>query len=140
MQEIGTRHLEYGAVCAARSRVPVVEIDGVDAQRFPIRSWTQVAGSDLVDACEQAARDGRGHAEVVKDRLVVLGVVTPGELDEPDGTVGIAVERGANRLRMTIELADSMRDRQTEIVRAASQALRDFDRRPAVIDIAVRSA
>jgi hypothetical protein len=41
---------------------------------------------------------------------------------------------------MTIELADSVRDRQTEIVRAASQALRDFDRRPAVIDIAVRPA
>jgi hypothetical protein len=142
VQEVGTHHLEHGAVCAARSRVPVVEVDGVDvAERFPIRSWTSAsASSDLIDACEKAARDGRGHAEVVKDRLVVLGVVTLAELEEPAGMVAIAVERGANRLRMTIELADSMRDRQTEIVRAASQALRDFDRRPAVIDIAVRSA
>jgi hypothetical protein len=41
---------------------------------------------------------------------------------------------------MTIELADSVRDRQIEIVRAATQALRDFDRRPDVIDVAVRSA
>jgi hypothetical protein len=39
-----------------------------------------------------------------------------------------------------IELADSALDRQTEIVREASQALRDFDRRPADIDIAARPA
>ena len=141
VQEIGTCHVEHGAVCAARSRVPVVEVDGADiAQRLPITSWTAVAGPGLLDECERAAHDGHAHAEAVKDRLVVLGVVTPAELDQPDGTVAIAVRRGANRLRMTIELADSMRDRQTEIVRAATQALRDFDPRPAVIDIAVRSA
>jgi hypothetical protein len=73
-------------------------------------------------------------------RLFALGVVTSAELECPDGTVAFKVTRGANRLRMTIELADSVRDRQTEIVRAASQALRDFDRRPTVIDIAVRPA
>jgi hypothetical protein len=141
VQEIGTCHVEHGAVCAARSRVPVVEVDGAGiAQRQPITSWTAVAGPGLLDECERAAHDGHAHAEAVKDRLVVLGVVTPGELDQPDGTVAIGVRRGANRLRMTIELADSMRDRQTEIVRAATQALRDFDPRPAVIDVTVRSA
>lgn len=141
VQEMGTCHVEHGAVCAARSRVPVVEIDDGDiAPRLPITSWTAVAGPGLLDECERAAHDGRAHAQAVGDRLVVLGVVSSAELDQPDGTVAIAVERGANRLRMTIELADSVRDRQTEIVRAATQALRDFDRRPAVIDIAVQSA
>ena len=141
VQEMGTCHVEHGAVCAARSRVPVVEIDEGDiAQRLPITSWTAVAGPGLLDECERAAHDGRAHAQAVEDRLVVLGVVSPAELDQPDGTVAIAVERGANQLRMTIELADSARDRQAEIVRAATQALRDFDRRPAVIDIAVQSA
>jgi hypothetical protein len=141
VQEIGTHHVEHGAVCAARSRVPVVEVDRADdPKRFPIRSWTSVAGSDLIDACEEAASDGRAHAQAVEDRLSVLGVVTPAELERPGGTVAIDVTRGANRLRMTIELADSVRDREAEIVRAAAQSLRDFDRRPAVIDIAVRSA
>jgi hypothetical protein len=121
--------------------VPVVEVDRADdPKRFPIRSWTSVAGSDLIDACEEAASDGRAHAQAVEDRLSVLGVVTPAELERPGGTVAIDVTRGANRLRMTIELADSVRDREAEIVRAATQALRDFDRQPAVIDVAVRSA
>jgi hypothetical protein len=141
VQEIGTHHVEHGAVCAARSRVPVVEVDGADvAERFPIRSWTSVAGSDLVDACEEAARDGRAHAQAVEHRLGVLGVVTPTELERQGGTVAVDVTRGPNRLRMTIRLADTVRDREAEIVRAATQALRDFDRQPAVIDVAVRSA
>ena len=141
VQEIGTCHVEHGAVCAARSRVPVIEVDRADiALRLPIASWTATAAPRLLDECERAAHDGSAHAEAVEGRLVELGVVTPAELDQPDGTVAIAVTRGANRLRLTVDLADSMRDRQTEIVRAATQALRDFDRQPAVIDVAVRSA
>ena len=144
VQEIGTHHVEHGAVCAVRSRVPVVAVDGADgadlANRFPIRSWTSVAGSELVDACAEAARDGHAHTRAVADRLVALGVLTPAELARPGGSVAIDVARGANRLQMTIELADPVRDRETEIVRAAAQALRDFDHRPAVIDVAVRTA
>ena len=38
VQEIGTCHVEHGAVCAARSRVPVVELDGAGIpQRGPSR-------------------------------------------------------------------------------------------------------
>ena len=78
VQEIGTCHVEHGAVCAARSRVPVVEVDGAGiAQRLPITSWTAVAGPGLLDECERAAHDGHAHAQAVEDRLVVLGVVTP---------------------------------------------------------------
>jgi hypothetical protein len=141
VQEVGTTHLEHGAVCAARSRVPVVEVDGSGIpQRLPITSWAAAVDPGLLDECQRAARDGRAHAQAVKDRLVVLGVVTPAELEQPDGTVAIAVERDANRLRLTIELADPVRDRQPEIVRTATQALRDFDRRSAVIDVAIRTA
>jgi len=39
---------------------------------------------------------------------------------------------------MKIELADSVRDREAELVRAATQALRGFDRGAAVIDVSVR--
>ena len=141
VQEIGVHHLEHGAVCAARSRVPVLQVDGDDVAKWiPVRSSTAVAGSDLVDACEEVARDGGAHAQAVKDRLVALGVITPTDFACPGGRIAIDVTRGANYLRMTLDLADSVRDRETEIVRAAAQALRDFDRRSAVIDIAVRPA
>ncbi len=140
VQEIGTRHVEHGAICAVRSRVPLVEVDpGEAGMRIPITSWATTAGSDLLDHCERVAHDGHAHAQAVADRLIELGVVAPAALRRPDGTVGIAVERDANRLLMTFELADSERCRENEIVRAATQALRDFDRRAAVIDIAVRS-
>jgi hypothetical protein len=121
--------------------VPVVVFDPADGGTpAPITAWTTAAGPDLLDECERVAHDGHAHARAVVDRLVALGVIASAELRQPDGTVAIAVQRDANRLRLTIQLADSERDRQAEIVRAATQALRDFDRRPAVIDVTVRSA
>jgi hypothetical protein len=141
VQEIGTHHVEHGAVCAARCRIPVVAVDSADlATRFPITAWTTAADSDLVDQCERASHDGRAHTQAVAARLVALGVVAPAELQRPNGTVTISVDRGADRLLMTIELADSVRDREDQIMRTATQALRDFDRRSAVIDIVVRPA
>jgi hypothetical protein len=120
--------------------VPVVVFDPADVgPPEPIMAWMTAAGPDLLDQCERVAHDGCAHARAVVDHLVELGVVTPGELHGPDATVAIAVRRDADRLSLTIELADSVRDRQAEIVRAARQALRDFDRRPAVIDVTVRA-
>ncbi len=140
MPEFGTYDVEHGAICAVRNRVPVVVFDPAGAGApDPISSWTTAAGPDLLDECERVAHDGHAHAQAIVSRLVELEVVAPTELQQPDGTIAIAVRRDANRLWLTIELADSERDRQAEIVRAASQALRDFDRRPAVIDVSVRS-
>jgi hypothetical protein len=137
---LGTRDLEHGAICAVRNRVPVVVFDPADVgPPEPIMAWMTAAGPDLLDQCERVAHDGCAHARAVVDHLVELGVVTPGELHGPDAAVAIAVRRDADRLSLTIELADSVRDRQAEIVRAARQALRDFDRRPAVIDVTVRA-
>jgi hypothetical protein len=135
-REQGVDHLEHGAVCAARSRVPVVEIDPSNANLgFPTLAWTTVAGRGIVDECKRAARDGRAHAHAVADHLVALGVVTRDELAVPDAPVAIAVERDGNRLELRIQLTDSTRDREGEIRRAATQALRDFDPHAAVIDI-----
>lgn len=139
VQEVGTQHLEHGAVCAARSRVPVVAVGDAElAERFPINPWVAAGVPDLLDTCAQAAGDGRRHSRAVIDRLLGLGVVTEADVDPLTGSVSVAVERGLDRLVMTIALARFERDRESAIVRAASQALRDFDRGPSVIDVLVR--
>jgi hypothetical protein len=138
--ELGTVDLAHGAICAVRNRVPVVVFDPANAGTPDVMSWTTAAGPDLLDRCERVAHDGHAHAHAVVDRLVGLGVVASAELQPPNGTIAIAVHRDANRLCLTIELADSESDRRAEIARAAWQALRHFDRRPAVIDVAIRSA
>ena len=139
-QEPGVDYLEHGAVCAARGRVPVVEIEPAHTNvRLPASVWTSAAGPDLAEECARAARDGSAHARAVANRLVALGVITRDELEGKDATLTIAVERGTNRLLMTIGLGDQTRDRRTDIVRAATQALRDFDQRVPMIDIVVRN-
>jgi len=139
VSERGTDRVEHGAVCAARGRVPVVEVDSPDAvPRTSTTLWRSASVSDLLDECEVAAHDGRLHAQAVGDRLVALGLIAPEDLEGPHRTVAITVHREANRLQLTFELADTMRDREREVIRAGTQALREFDRRAAVIDVAVR--
>jgi hypothetical protein len=137
--ERGTDRIEHGAVCAARSRVPVVEVDSPDAAaRTSTTLWRYVSVSDLLDECAVAAHDGGLHAQAVGDRLVALGLIAPEDLEGPHRTIAITVDRDVNRLQLTLELADTMRDREREVIRAGTQALREFDRRAAVIDVAVR--
>jgi hypothetical protein len=139
-QEPGVEYLEHGAVCAARGRVPVVEIDPAHAHlRLPASVWTSATGSDLAQVCERAASDGTAHARAVADRLVGLGVIAGEDIEGTDATLAIAVERSTSRLLMTIELGYDQSHRKTDIVRAATQALRDFDPGVAVIDIVVRN-
>lgn len=136
-QELGTTHLEHGALCAARARVPIVELGtNPPAQRQPLAMWTHSSADDLPAECERAAHDGRAHAEAVVGRLLETGVVWPEEIGR--GVVDICVEREENRLLMTIQLSGWARSRRGEIVRAATEALRRFDPRPTVIDIAVQ--
>jgi hypothetical protein len=136
-QELGSAHLEHGALCAARARVPIVEVGTMDPVRQqPIATWTHSTNGHLLDECERAARDGRAHAEAVVGRLLDTGVLWPIEVER--GIVAITVERQENRLLMTIELSGSARPRRSQIVRAATEALRRFDSKPGVIDIAVR--
>jgi hypothetical protein len=75
----------------------------------------------------------------VADRLVGLGVIAGEDIEGTDATLAIAVERSTSRLLMTIELGYDQSHRKTDIVRAATQALRDFDPGVAVIDIVVRN-
>jgi hypothetical protein len=138
VQEIGCHSLEHGAVCAARSRVPLIEVGaGGPTPPLPIAT-SAVPGADLLDECERAARDGCAHARAVADRLLDLGVITHGEIDGEDSTVAISVDRRHGGLCMTIGLAGSVRHREVSIVRAATQALRDYDRASRVIDVVVR--
>ena len=140
-RELGDDTVPHGALCAARSRVPVIETNPSHANLgFPTPVWTSVAGSGIVDECERAASDGRAHARAVAERLVALGVVTRDETTGPDRAVAISVSRDVNRLALRIELADSVRDRQGAIRRAATQALRDFDKRVSVIDVVLDPA
>ncbi len=136
-QEPGTPAMEHGALCAARARVPVVELGmGSPAHRQPLAMWTYSTPDDLIADCERAAHDGRVHAEAVVGRLLATGVLWPEEIAR--GIVDITVGREENRLLMTIQLSGSARSRRAEIVRAATEALRRFDPRPTVIDIAIR--
>lgn len=135
-QELGSAHTEHGALCAARARVPVVEVDCSPPTRPPLAMWTFADGDDLLDECERAAHDGRAHAEAVVGTLLDTGVLWPVEIER--GIVTITVERQEQRLLMNIELSGSARPRRTEIVRAATEALRRFDSRTSVIDVAVR--
>jgi hypothetical protein len=136
-QEVGTTHVEHGAVCAARVRVPVVEVGTFQpTPHQPIAMWSYSHPDDLLEECERAASDGRAHAEAVVGRLLETGVLWPIEVER--GIVALTVGRADNRLLMTIELSGSARSRRAEIVRAATEALRRFDPRPPVIDIAVR--
>ena len=140
VQEAGTGQVEPGAVCAARCRIPVIEVTGAEAAvRSSVAAWTAPSGPDLLAACERAARDGRAHKRAIEERLITLGVVDREEVG-PGGPVTIGVVRSANRLQLTIQLDDASRSRRIEVVRAATQALRDFDPRPAVIDVSVRPA
>jgi hypothetical protein len=140
VQEPGCNQVEHGAVCAIRSRVPVVEIDAVDdTHEVPTMLWTSVPSPRVLEECERAAGDGQWHAQAVCDRLVALGVVTPAELAGPSRVVTISVERDGDRLLMRVVLAESARDREAEILRAATHALREFDRRVGVIDVVVRA-
>jgi hypothetical protein len=139
VQEIGSEQVDLGALCALRGRVPLVEVDPThSSQRCSSTLWTSVTGRDLMRECERAAHDGHAHAQAVKRRLIAHGVLAGAELEGPARTVAIGVERSAARLVLRIELDDLVRHRQADIIRAATQALREYDERAAVIDIAVR--
>ncbi len=135
----GDSHLEYGAICAARSRVPVVALSAAawDGPEIP---WSTVTDEHVTEACERAASDGGAHAAVVAARLVALGVVAAAELAAPLPDVAFAVDRRGPRLQMTVTLTEPVRGREDEIVRVGAQALRDYDRQAAVIDVVVRGA
>jgi hypothetical protein len=136
-----TEALEHGAICAARDRVPIVEL-AFGSAASPAHGTSGLAAAvvheseDVVALCQHAAAAGDGHVRAVQRRLVDLGVVSPVELLEGD-EIAVAVDREPNRLRLTIALAPSARPRQVEIVRAARQALRDHDPKASVIDVVV---
>jgi hypothetical protein len=139
VQEPGLHDVEHGALCAARQRIPIVD---VASARFepasPLAAVTTTGDADVVTVCEWAASDGRAHVHAVIRRLLQLGVVTADELDHERGTIRVEVVRSGERLKLIVELDPTAASRETEIVRAAEQALREYDRQTRVIDVTVR--
>jgi hypothetical protein len=139
VQEIGTEQVDLGALCVLRCRIPVVEVNPThSSRRWSSPLWTSVTGHDLMAECQRAAHDGDAHAQAVRRRLIAQGVLAEADLEGPAPTVAIGLQRSAARLQLTIELDDRVRHREAEITRAATQALREYDARAAVIDIVVR--
>ena len=139
VQEPGLHDVEHGALCAARQRIPIVDVASTKFEpASPLATVTTTGGEDVVTVCEWAASDGRAHVRAVTRRLIQLGVVTADELDHERGTVGVDVVRSGDRLRLIVELDLAAASRQSEIVRAAEQALREYDRQTRVIDVTVR--
>ncbi len=127
---------EHGAICAARHRIPVVVSGEVSGAPLPPVAEATLHG-DIVAAVERVATSGTEHASAVVRELLSLGVVARGELEGDDPDVVFHVARTARRVALTIWLreADS---RESEMVRAAGQALRAHDPHVPVIDIIVR--
>lgn len=128
---------ERGALCAARSRIPVV-ITGNPRHAISFGPGTHLAASDLTAAVESAARSGLAHVAAVRRELLIAGVVTPEDVVGDEPPVAFEVERDPSRLRLVIRThADD--ERLPNIVKAAAQALRHFDQRMPVIDVATES-
>lgn len=128
-QERGVDQLEHGAVCAARSRIPVIEIGpGRVAESGAFRRW-QPGGASLTSACLEAAADGSAHARALRHGLASLGIA-PGDVE-------VAVTREPGRVRITLYVADSLREREQDIVRFTAHLARRYDQRTSVIDVAV---
>lgn len=128
---------EHGAICAARHRIPVVVSGEATGAPLPPVAESTLHG-DIAAAVERAATSGTDHASAVMRELLSLGVVARHELegDEPD--VVFHVARTARRLALTIWLREGD-ERESEMVRAAGQALRAHDPHVPVIDVIVRA-
>lgn len=126
---------ERGALCAARRRVPVV-IAGPPAAALSFGPGTQLAGNDLVGACERAARAGVAHVASVERELLMARAIDEADLRGPNAAVSFAVRREPRRLRLEVRTAPDD-PRRAHLVKAAGEALRRFDTTVPVIDVVV---
>lgn len=122
---------ERGALCAARSRVPVVLV-GNPRQAVSFGPGTHLAHGDLLGAVASAARSGDAHEAAIRRELLMSGVIDGADVDEQ--RVTFDVERSPRRLRLVVGL-DADDPRADGIRKAAAEALRRFDQTAAVIDV-----
>lgn len=123
---------EMGAVCALRRRLPVVEAHSHGEP--PFDGWATPTGEGVVEAVEEVASDElHGHAVAVEAVLVTVpAVVRLGRLP------GVAVEREASRLLLTLTVpADMTVEDTNSVVTWGVRALRDYDPYASVVDVVV---
>jgi hypothetical protein len=124
---------ERGALCAARYRVPVV-VAGNPRDAVSFGPGTHLAPTDLIGACERAARSGDAHVAAIRRELLMAAVITPADVDVDDPPISFRVRRESRRLRLEIH-APVDEPRLPSIVKAAGEALRRFDTHTPVIDV-----
>jgi hypothetical protein len=124
---------ERGALCAARHRIPVV-ISGNPRHAVSFGPGTHLAGSDLVGACDSAARSGHAHTAAVERELLMSGVVQPDDVAGDQPRVSFSVRRDPKRLRLVVRTVGD-EPRLAAITKAAAEALRRFDPCIKVIDV-----
>jgi hypothetical protein len=129
---------ERGALCAARHRIPVV-VSGNPRHAISFGPGTHTAGSDLVAACEQAARSGVAHVAAIRRELLIAGVVTADDVDGPNQRVSFEVRREPRRLRLVVR-APQDEPRLASITKSAAEALRRFDPHTSVIDVVAETS
>ena len=124
---------ERGALCAARHRVPVV-LAGNPRHAVSFGPGTHLAGADLLATCEHASRSGVAHIAAIRRSLLLSGVLTADDVDDPSPGVVFEVRREPGRLRLTVRTrADD--PRVAAITKASAEALRRFDDHTPVIDV-----
>ena len=104
------------------------------ASRHLVPPGTRMAGSDLAEACTEAAISGLAHVAAVRRELLMAGVVTPDEVDGPDASIAFNVRRQPHRLRLVVRESDD-HPRLASITESAAEALRRFDQVTTVIDV-----
>lgn len=128
-QEQGVDQLPHGAVCAARSRIPVIDIGpGTAPETGGFRRW-EPGPVSLAATCAEAVADGSAHARALRNGLANLGVAP--------GDVAVDVAREPRRLKVTLSLSDSVRAREQDIVRFTANMARRYDPRVPVIDVVI---
>jgi hypothetical protein len=128
---------EHGALCAARQRIPIVMTSEV-VEPGALSSLATAAGGDLLVAVDQAANSGAAHAAAVRRDLLELGILSRNDLEGEAPSVTIDIRREPDRLLMTLWLHDDD-EREAQLVKASTEALRRFDPHIRTIDVRVRS-
>lgn len=127
--------LEDGVACALRSRVPLVVAGESDGH--PYERWHAVAvtGSEVVEACERAAR--APDLELSEAATTAFRRVLAQAGHSPDGASAVVVHR-AGGLEASLEAPGEL-DRRTagEVSMRLAGALRVLDRASRTIDVRV---
>lgn len=135
-RSVPTPH-EDGAVCALRTRVPLVVAGEAGLNPYDALGAIEAGGRDLESVLAEAVRDARPeHSRVALDALVASLMAN----DQTTDGANARVWRARTGLHAVLEMADTVpvKVRDMTAVRVTS-ALREYDRSAAQIDVSIES-